>query len=99
MVTVAGADPNVDRAILVKVGLSQTRGGERDHQFVAVAKMTAARIATAGCASAACSTAGVVPPKDSLVEQLNEFNLESAKIPDIGRSIPVIGTKTPLFTF
>src|SRR6202007_862393 len=38
----------------------------------------AARIATAGCATTACSTAGVVPPKASLVEQLNEFNLESA---------------------
>jgi len=59
MVTGAAADQMWAVAIHVKVGLNQARRGERDHQFVAVAKMTAARIATAGCASTACSTAGV----------------------------------------
>jgi hypothetical protein len=78
MVTGTGLIQMWTVAIHVKVGLNQTRG-ERDHQSVAVADMIAARIAAAGCPSTACSTAGVVPPKSSLVEQLNEFNLESVK--------------------
>ena len=85
MVTGTGLIQMWTVAIHVKVGLNQTRG-ERDHQSVAVADMIAARIAAAGCPSTACSTAGVVPstagvvpPKSSLVEQLNEFNLEFVK--------------------
>jgi len=86
-------------AIHVKVGLNQARRGERDHQFVAVAKMIAARVATAGCASTACPTTGVVPPKASLVEQLNEFNLESAKSLILGTRSLLSGQKLPCSPF
>jgi hypothetical protein len=85
--------------ILVKVGLNQTRGGERDHQFVAVAEMIAARIATAGCPSTSCSTAGVVPPKSLLVEQLNEFNLECVKSLILGTRSLLSGQKLPCSPF
>jgi hypothetical protein len=71
MVTRAAADPNGGRTIHVKV---EPRRGERDHQFVGVAEVT-----TTECRSTACSTAGVPPPKSSLIEQLNEFNLECVK--------------------
>jgi hypothetical protein len=98
-VTGAGADQMWTVAIHVKVGLNQARGGERDDQFVAVAKMIAAWIATAGCASTPAVENAVEPPKSSLVEKLNEFNLESVKSLILGHSIPVIGTKTSLFTF
>jgi hypothetical protein len=99
MVTGAAADQMWAVAIQVKVGLHQARGGERDHQFVAVAEMIAARIATAGCPSTACSTAGVVPAKSSLVEKLNEFNLESVKSLILGTRPLLSGQKLPCSPF
>jgi hypothetical protein len=87
MVTGAGADPNVDREILVvKVGLNQTRGG-------------AARIATACCPSTACPTAGAVARKSSLVEKLNEFNLEFVKSLILGTRSLLSGQKLPCSPF
>jgi hypothetical protein len=81
-----GGRSNVDRAMLVKVGLNQTRGG-------------AARIATACCPSTACPTAGAVARKSSLVEKLNEFNLESVKSLILGTRSLLSGQKLPCSPF
>ena len=89
----------MDRAIHVRLGLNQTRGDERDHQLVALVEMIAARIATAGLPSAACSAARVVAARSSLVEPLNEFNLEYAKSLILGTRSLLSGQKLPCSRF
>jgi hypothetical protein len=60
--------------------------------------MIAVRIATAGRRSE-CSSAGGAPPKSSLVEQLNEFNLESAKSLILGTRSLLSEQKLPCSPF
>ena len=89
----------MDRAIHVRRGLNQTRGYERDNQWVVLAELIAARIATAALPSATCSSAGVAPPKSLLVEKCDEFNLEFVTSLLLGTRSLLSGHKLPCSRF
>jgi hypothetical protein len=78
-------------AIRVKVGLNQARGTRRcdprRYHF------------RHRCPSTSCSTAGVVPPKSSLVEWLDESNLESVKSLILSTRSLLSGQKLPCSPF
>jgi len=95
MVTGAAADQMWAVAIHVKVGLNQARRGERDHQFVAVAKMKRRGSQRQGALRRHAPPLAFVPPKASLVEQLNEFNLEFEKSLILGTRSLLSGQKLP----